>query len=82
VLKKKTNPRSRNTMEFIIHIPKNGRTIPGSYYCTLLLNQNGMCFTTTELQHLKNAVTILQPFEAATRETSAKKFSLFQLLFH
>ena len=36
-----------------------------------LLNRNTMCITTTELQQLKIAVTILQPFEAATRETSA-----------
>ena len=33
-----------------------------------------MCFSATELQNLKNAVTILQPFEAATTETSAEKF--------
>ena len=31
-------------------------------------------FSATELQHLKNAVTILQPLEAATTETSAEKF--------
>ena len=39
-----------------------------------LLNRNNMCLSTAELQQLKNAVTILQPFEAATTETSAEKF--------
>ena len=39
-----------------------------------LLNRNNMCLSTAELQQLKNAVTILQPFEAATTETSAENF--------
>ena len=38
-----------------------------------------MCITTVELQQLKNAVTVLQPFEAATREMSVEKH--FQSLF-
>jgi len=37
------------------------------------LCRNTMCITTAELQQLKNAVTVLQPFQAATRETSAEK---------
>ena len=59
-----------------------------------LLNQNSMTvLSAAELQHLKNAVTVLQPFEAATTETSAEKFfsvsvliplakSLMQLVAH
>ena len=40
-----------------------------------------MCFSADELQHLKNAVTVLQPFEAATTETSAEKiFSVSALI--
>jgi len=40
-----------------------------------------MCITTAELQELKNAVTVLQPFEVATRETSAEKcFSVSTLI--
>ena len=46
-----------------------------------LLNRNSMCFSAAELQHLKNAVTVLQPFEAATTETSAEKiFSVSALI--
>ena len=39
-----------------------------------LLNRNNMCLSAAELQQLKSAVTVLQPFEAATTETSAEKF--------
>ena len=39
-----------------------------------LLNRNNMCLSTAELQQLKNVLCILQPFEAATTETSAEKF--------
>jgi len=46
-----------------------------------LLNQSTMYITTIELQQLKIAVTILQPFEAATRETSAERcFSVSALI--
>ena len=41
-----------------------------------LLNQNSIYFSAIELLQLTNAVTILQPFEAATTETSAEKFFL------
>ena len=33
-----------------------------------------MCLSTAELQQLRNAVSILQPFETATTETPAEKF--------
>ena len=39
-----------------------------------LLNQNSIYFSATELLQLTNAVSILQPFEAATTETSVEKF--------
>ena len=40
-----------------------------------------MCITTVGLQQLKNAVTVLQPFESATRETSTEKcFSVSALI--
>ena len=44
-----------------------------------LLNRNYMCLSTEELQQLKNVVTILQPFKAATTETSTENFSRYQL---
>ena len=47
-----------------------------------LLNRNSMCFSAAELQHLKNAVTVLQPFETATTETSAENFFQSQLSSH
>ena len=45
-----------------------------------LVNRNNYCITSEEFQQLKNVVTTLQPFEVATRETSAEKFFPYQII--
>ena len=60
-------------MEFhLLYARKDGGATSGS---------NAMCITTDELQQLMNAVTVLQPFEAATRETTTENcFSVSALI--
>ena len=39
-----------------------------------LLDKNSLCLSTDDVEVMKSAVTLLRPFEAATRETSADQF--------
>ena len=60
--------KTRWNMTF--HI-ENVSAAPGSHR---LMDKNTMCLTAQEIDILKAAITILQPFEAITTEVSADKY--------